>query len=70
MTENAGEKISLEIPKDLYDLMTKKMKETSFSNVNDYATYLLHLSVGKEVETFTEEDTKKVTDRLRALGYI
>ncbi len=70
MGGNDEQRVGLKIPKELYDLLLDKMKETSISRVDDFATYLLHESIGKRNETFSEADMKRVEERLRALGYV
>jgi len=68
------EYVSVSIPVELYENIEKKIEKSEFASVSDYITYVL-----KEVlesldeeneEVFTEEEEKKVKERLRALGYL
>jgi hypothetical protein len=46
------------------------MEGKSFSSVDDYVAYVLRITFGKGEESFSDQDTQKVEERLRALGYI
>ena len=62
---------TITIPKQLYKKVEKKIKNTGFSSVSSYVTYVLRQVVSSESEeAFTEEDEKRVKKRLRELGYI
>jgi len=61
------------IPKKLYDVLEQEIKNTGFSSVSSYITFVLReLLVNKSSESgpFTKEDEERVRKRLRALGYI
>ncbi len=66
--------VSVEIPKKLYDKISKKIKNTSFSSVSEYITHLVEKELAKEGESeeevFSKEDEEKIKERLRKLGYI
>jgi len=64
----------ISIPTSLFETLSRKIEGTSFHSVSDYVIYLLK-DVVREVEklqkeTLSEDDERKVQDRLRALGYI
>lgn len=64
---------SVSIPIQLYEKIKKRLSETDFSSVSDYVTYILRevlATVEEEEEVFTEEDEKKIKERLRSLGYL
>lgn len=74
---------TVSIPAVLAEKLKKRMEGTGFSSLSSYITYILRQVVSsiemdeqkkgaenKEKEAFTEEDEKRVKDRLRALGYI
>ncbi len=54
--------------------MRKEYKDTEFSSVDEYVTYVLREVLAsleeEEEEVFTEEEEEKVKERLRALGYL
>lgn len=66
---------NVKIPKELINKIDARVKETGFESVDEYVTFVLE-EVIKEVEedepedVFSEEDEKKVKERLRALGYL
>ena len=65
----------IRIPKVLYDEMKSKLKDTGFTSVSDYASYILAevLSSMKEDtndDSISDADQEKVKERLRALGYL
>lgn len=64
---------NVSIPTFLYERIKERIKDTGFTSVSSYVTYILKelLAEGKEKhETFTKEDEEKIKARLRALGYI
>lgn len=64
--------VTISIPIQLYEKIKKRLQETDFTSVSDYVSYVLRefLTSLEENEVFTEEEEKKVKDRLRALGYL
>tara|TARA_Y100000310_G_scaffold329181_1_gene398541 strand:+ start:464 stop:700 length:237 start_codon:yes stop_codon:yes gene_type:complete len=76
-----GEKniTTISIPTQLSEKLKKRIEGTGFSSLSSYVTYILRQVVSgieideqkkKEGEAFSEEDEKKVKDRLRGLGYL
>ncbi len=66
---------TVEIPAELYERIEKRVKETEFSSVSEYVTFVLQevlntLEEEEEEEVFSEEEEEKVKERLRALGYL
>jgi hypothetical protein len=64
-----SEKVAISLPKDLYENLVEDAKRYSFSTVEDYAAYILRIAIGKQ-ETTNNEEMDKVTQRLKALGYL
>jgi len=67
--------VSVSIPVELYKTIEKRIKDTEFTSVSEYVTYVLKevlesLDEEDKEEVFTEEEEKKVKERLRALGYL
>ncbi|MFQ6136363.1 MAG: CopG family transcriptional regulator [Candidatus Hydrothermarchaeales archaeon] len=65
---------TVSIPIPLYDKIKERIKDTGFTSVSDYVTFVLREVVSEtkeeEREPFTKEDEEKVKGRLRALGYL
>ncbi|MGD8566278.1 MAG: CopG family transcriptional regulator [Candidatus Bathyarchaeota archaeon] len=65
---------TVSIPTPLFNKIEERIKETGFTSVSSYVTYVLReIVTEKEVapeEAFTKEDEERVKARLRALGYI
>lgn len=62
---------TISIPTPLFKKVEERIKETGFTSVSSYVTYVLREIVAEEEEEpFTKEDEKRVKARLRALGYI
>jgi len=65
---------SIQIPNSLFKKLEEKIKGTSFVSVSNYVTFLLREIMAeteqRHKEPFSKEEEEKVTDRLRALGYI
>lgn len=68
-----SEIVEVKIPRDIYEKIEERIKDTEFSSVDEYVTYVLRevlASLEEEEEVFTEEEEEKVKERLRALGYL
>jgi len=67
--------MEITIPQTLYEKIKKRVKETGFTSVSDYVTYVLkeiisNLEEEQKKEIFTKEEEEKVKERLKALGYL
>ena len=65
----------IRIPKVLYEDIKARLKDTGFTSVSDYASYILtevisNMDQDQKGETISDADQEKVKDRLRALGYL
>lgn len=65
----------IKIPKVLYDEIKAKLKDTGFTSVSDYASYVLTevistMDGGNAKDVISDADQEKVKERLRALGYL
>jgi len=67
------------IPAQLALKLKKRIEGTGITSLSSYVTYILRQVVSsieidetkkKEKEAFSEEDEKRVKDRLRGLGYL
>lgn len=64
---------TVSIPKPLAEKVKKQIKDTGFTSISDYVTYVMREVVaGKssKEEAFSKEDEEKVKGRLKDLGYI
>lgn len=65
---------SVSIPIPLYNKVKDQIKDTGFTSVSDYVTYVLRELMSDSgsgpKEEFSKEEEEKVKERLRALGYL
>lgn len=67
----------INIPKELAGKLSKRAKETGFSSLSSYVTYVLRQVVSNleaeekaKSKAYSEKDEKKVKEKLRQLGYL
>ncbi|MCL4326647.1 MAG: CopG family transcriptional regulator [Candidatus Thermoplasmatota archaeon] len=67
-----GEKcVRISIPEVVYDRIKQRIKNTGFENVSDFVTFVLRvIEDSTSNEPFSDEDEKKIKERLRSIGYI
>ncbi len=63
---------TITIPTRLFEKIQERIKDTGFSSVSDYATYILRdtladMAMGKKKGN---SETGNVVEKLRALGYV
>lgn len=63
------DKVSIKIPKSLYDKIQEKIQGTSFSSVDVYVTTKLENEFPAD-PVYTKEEEELIKERLRKLGYI
>ena len=73
--ERRGKYTTVSIPITLYNRIKKLIEGTGFTSVSQYVTYVLREVVAaheeaKYEEPFSEEDKRKILEKLRSLGYI
>ena len=71
----AKEKVTIKIPKPLYDNLREVIGETGFNSVTEFIVYVLRdIASGKsskeDKENLTKEEIKAIRTRLRSLGYL
>ncbi|MCE4615525.1 MAG: CopG family transcriptional regulator [Aeropyrum sp.] len=69
----AGNKVAVEISKELYEKAAKFIEENGgFKDVAELVEFLLQEAIASEDEgvELSPEDEEKVKERLRSLGYI
>ena len=68
-------KVTVSLPKSLIDRIKKRIKETEFSSVSEWITYVLEevltdIEKDEGKETHSKEEEERIKERLRALGYL
>ena len=64
---------NVSIPSSLYEKIRERIKETGFTSVSNYVTYVLTELLAEKMEPeepFNKADEEKIKARLRTLGYI
>src|SRR5712692_6461414 len=64
------ERIPVSIPADLYAQIKKSIEGKGFSTVDDFVTYVLRVTMGKQPDKPEDVEDSGVVDQLKALGYI
>ncbi|MCK4476355.1 MAG: ribbon-helix-helix protein, CopG family [Methanophagales archaeon] len=68
------EKVTIKIPRELYEKLRVMIEGTGFSSVTEFIVFVMRnlASSGKikEEDKLTEEEVKAVRERLRRLGYL
>ena len=70
---NEQESKSVFLSAELYDRIAERVRETGFSSVDEYVTFVLEEVLKEEGEgeaAFSKEEEEEVKKRLRALGYL
>ena len=67
------QKVTIKIPKPLYDNLTKIIDESGFNSVTDFIVYVLRdlvssKSIGKE--SLTQDEIEMIKKRLKSLNYL
>ncbi len=70
MKDKDDDFVSIKIPKRLFEKLSEKMPRADFETVRKYIIYVLEREASsKEEEVYSEEDRKKIKEKLRRLGY-
>jgi len=69
-----NDKVTIKIPRSLYDSLKKQINETGFNSVTDFIVYLLRDIVAsgrvdKDI-SLTKEEIGLIKKRLKTLGYL
>jgi len=71
--KNGKESKGVFLSAELYDRIEERVRETGFSSVDEYVTFVLEEVLkeeGEEEKAFSKEEEEEVKKRLRALGYL
>jgi Arc/MetJ-type ribon-helix-helix transcriptional regulator len=62
---------TIRIPEEVAKAMEARIEGSGFANVDDFVSFVLaRLSEQPAGEPFSEEDERRLRERLRSLGYI
>ncbi len=68
------DKVTIKIPRELYDTLQKMIEVTGFSSTTEFIVFVMRTlaSTGsiKEDEKLTEQEVKAIKERLKKLGYL
>ena len=70
-TKSPSDKVTLKIPRPLYDKIGQVIEGAGYNSVTDFVVYVLRdlvASSGRPIGS--DDDLNKVKDRLCALGYL
>ncbi len=69
----SSDKVTIKIPRQLYNKLRKIIDESGFSSVNEFIVYVLRDLVALQREredSLTPEEVKLLKERLKKLGYL
>jgi len=68
-----SDRVTIKIPKPLYDNLQQLIEGTGFSSVTEFIVYVMRslASTGssKELNNLTNEEIQSIKERLKKLGY-
>ena len=67
------QKVTIKIPRPLYDNLSKIIDESGFNSVTDFIVYVLRDIVSSrsaEKETLTHEEIELIKKKLKSLNYL
>jgi Arc/MetJ-type ribon-helix-helix transcriptional regulator len=68
------DKVTIKIPKGLYENLQNKIEDTGFSSVTEFIVFVMRSLAGggniKTEDKLTEEEVKAIRERLKKLGYL
>jgi len=74
MESQRHNKVTIKIPRPLYEKIGKLIEGAGYNSVTDFAVYVLRDIVsihgGIEAEVYSEEELERVKEHLRRLGYL
>ena len=67
-------KVTIKIPRELYQRLSQMIAGTGFSSVTEFIVFVMrNLASGGEIkgeDKLTEEEVRAIRERLRKLGYL
>ena len=69
-----GDKVTLKIPRELYQRLSQMIEGTGFSSVTEFIVFVMRtLASSGEIrgeDKLTAEEVRTIRERLRKLGYL
>jgi metal-responsive CopG/Arc/MetJ family transcriptional regulator len=69
-----AEKVTIKIPRELYQHLKQMIKDTGFSSVNEFIVFVMRtIASGSEMkkeDNLTAEEVNAIRGRLKKLGYL
>ncbi len=71
ITHMASDRVTLKIPRPLYDKIKSVIEGSGFSSVNEFVVYILRdlISQSKEKKELSAGEVEAIRQRLKNLGY-
>jgi Arc/MetJ-type ribon-helix-helix transcriptional regulator len=71
MRQMGSDRVTLKIPRPLYDKIKSVIEGSGFSSVNEFVVYILRdlISQSKEKRDLSAEEIEAIRQRLKNLGY-
>ena len=70
----AADRVTIKIPRELYEKLREHIEGTGFSSVTEFIVFVMRtlVSSGKltEEDKLTDEEVRAVRERLHRLGYL
>ena len=74
MNEKTDNKVTIKIPRPLYNNLKLLVEDSGFNSVNDFIVYILRDIASNSTintgEQLTKEEIETIKERLRNLGYL
>jgi len=74
MNEKTDNKVTIKIPRPLYNNLKLLVEDSGFNSVNDFIVYILRdIASNSTIDTgeqLTKEEIETIKERLRNLGYL
>lgn len=74
MSRDPHSKVTLKIPRPLYEKLQQVIEDTGYDSVTDFAVSVLRDLAAThelhEVKPYSPEELERVKERLRSLGYL
>jgi len=70
LSNKKNDLISIKIPRKLFEKLSEKMLRADFDTIQKYIIYVLEREISsKEEKVHSDQDKKKLKERLQRLGY-
>lgn len=74
MDERKDNKVTIKIPRPLYNHLKLLIEDSGFNSVNDFVVYILRdIAANTKIDTgdqLSKEEIETIKDKLRNLGYL